>query len=373
MSRFSQALDYMNTTNVPPVSIETAALGNKTMSTLPMSSQQSAALDTYSQGLPLDNSIYAAPQNSSLNSNLNDIGQLPPAFSPDPPQYGTSGTFPADPYAFSSQASSALNPSAMQMPNTSAPAAYPPPSPAFSDPYAPGGALASPAPQQPLSSKPKSSFRSSLDKLHSMKNNATIETPKALPNWIKWLSIAVLLGIIGAVIYRLAKSDSNPAPTPRTPVVPSPIICPPPVACPQKACPPVAPCPDKEMVVRLSKGEPTIKVKLVEHDHHGHEDDHKCSHKCENTANDSTAKESRGDKPSSPVVIVNELPRTQEEVLVPVHEIGVPKGPVPQTVAPEVRAAASADSWGLTYAGSGTALPRISDTNMVYTQIGGAF
>ena len=351
------------------------------MSAFPMSSSTSPQLDPYSQG------------NTYLNPSMGDAGQLQPLPNLDPMQYGM-GSNTADPYAFSSQASSALNPSAMQMSssalnpsamqmsNASAPAAYPPPSPAFSDPYAPGGTLSTPPllpPPLPMSSSQKPTNHAPLDGLHGSNHKANIPGPKTLPKWVTWLCIAALLGIIAAVIYRYAKSDHNNAPTPHTPLPPT-ISCPPPVACSPQICPPVASCPDREMVVRLGKGEPTINVKLLENEQKAESRQDDRGRECRNeeggeSTNPRPTERKEGFKPTPPIVIVNEMPRPEmprPEMPRPerVEEVHVP---MPRLAAPEALAVVPADPWGLTYAGSGTALPRVSDTNMVYTQIGGAF
>uniref|UniRef100_A0A6C0C2F5 Uncharacterized protein n=1 Tax=viral metagenome TaxID=1070528 RepID=A0A6C0C2F5_9ZZZZ len=386
MSRFGRARDYVNAATAQPISIESPAIGNNTMSAVAMPSQ-APPMDpySYSQGVPqgqaFDASSYYAPQNVSPN--------------PDLPEMGQSGM--QDPYAFSSQASSVPQPLGIPpaYPGNVAPTtAYLPPSPAVSDPYAPGGAFASPAPLAPpsaapfapptsaptpplLTGKPKSA-------LHTSSSKFGVTPPKALPTWVKWLSIAVLVGIIGAVIYRLAKNEYPPPPTPQIVPDPLPVTHPPPVACPPKTCAPVAPCPQKETVLRLSKDDPTLKVQLMEPKHHEHDHD-RHSH-CEGRESGPVPSNSAEDrKPSPPIVIVNEVPRAPkpQEVLLPVPRMPpseVPvirkaslEPPLPQMGTSNATPEASADSWGLTYAGSGSALPRISDTNMVYTQIGGAF
>ena len=361
MSRFSGASYYVDANAAPPLSIETSALRNKTMATQP----PTAPLDAYTQGVPpsapMDTGAYGVPQ--SYGAQPNAGGATSPFMQnvPDAAQNGTGGSsaFPAqyggiggnaDPYAFSSQASSFPPGSAL---NTNYQAPYLPLSPTYSDPYAPGGALATPASAnatlapaaQTLSSTNMKKYPGSMAELH--KNAPRAPAPRALPKWVKWLSIAALVAIIGAIIYRLAKGANVPSPPPPPP--PSPTTCPP-VACPPTHAPPVAPCPDTEMVVRLSKGEPTLKVEIVDRAHHNHHGKHGETESDDNSKRPAT-QEHHGRNPA--VVIVNEVPPFQN------HPEVVP------VVTP-------ADPWGLTYAGSGTALPRISDTNMVYTQIGGS-
>ena len=245
-------------------------------------------------------------------------------------------------------------------------ASYPPPSPTYTDPYAPGGAFATPTlPAVAKTYSPDATtFAKGTHKPVHLPPFKLASPPAKIPKWIKWLSIVALVAIIGGVLYRMLKPRHIQPPPPPKP-------CPPQVACPPRppvSCPPTPPCPKSEQVVlHVDKGTSPLVVELRESRQH-HRNKHDNCHcddggrgteggsstELENST--STGNKSRtganNNEKSQPIVIVNEMPSDTKKM----------------------DSATLPDLWGLTYAGhGGTALPRVSDTNMVYTQVGGAF
>lgn len=244
------------------------------------------------------------------------------------------------------------------------PAAAPlgvPPSPspsALSDPYATGGSLSTappvggaraPVPGQPKLTHPQGHFV------------GRVLPPGHVPKWLKYLSILAIVGIVLAVIFHMMTRSSSPS-TPPPVAVPT---CPPVAAemCPPVAaamCPPVAAaCPPvpEAMVLRLAKGDAPLVVKVEEQKHHhrGRDEDScaECDSRCplpQRALENPRGSQKPEPAQRQPVIIVNEPP--------PVVEPSKPS---------------SLDLWELTYAPDNTAaLPRMSDTNMVYARVGGS-
>jgi len=264
-------------------------------------------------------------------------GAAPPGLLSDP--YASSAGpaplpgAPPDPYAMTSFA------------GASPPGFSPAPSSAISDPYAPGGSFA-----------PRGSPRSGLQVPHfrgMQSHGGAVGSPKSLPKWLRWLAVGALIFIVGAVVLHMMRRGAA-APTPPPPRAAPPVpSCPPmPAACPPVA--PAVPAKPEEITLRLAKDDVPIKVQVqgLRPEDSGHEGRSRPEepHRRRETDDDSRAPREQGPRngtgrPVPPVVIVNEAQPSAT--------------PVP-------------DLWELSYAGnSGAALPRMGDTNMVYTRVGG--
>ena len=167
-----------------------------------------------------------------------------------------------------------------------------------------------------------------------------------MPKWIRFGALLTLCLIVGAVLYHLFRgssksptpAESNPPPTERTPPVTS--------------CPPQPPPKPEEVTLRLAKdsqmkivmeGQITDPVQKNEEREERHS-------KREEPAKTQTAPKREQEQVlrSPPVVIVNEATPTRQG-----------GGPPP-------------DLWEMTYAAdAGPFAPRLSDTNMVFTRVGG--
>jgi len=255
-------------------------------------------------------------------------GAAPPGLPSDP--YASSAGLggpvplpgaPPDPYAMTSFA------------GTSPPGFSPSISSAISDPYAPGGSFA-----------PRGSPRSGLQVPHfrGMPPHGSVPSPKSLPKWLRWLAVGALVFIVGAVVLHMMRRG---APTP-----PPPLAAPPHPSCPPMpaACPPVAPAvPAKpeEITLRLAKDDVPIKVQVQGLRPEDNGDERKsCADDDSRAPREQGPRDGTG-RPVPPVVIVNEA---------------------------QPSATPAPDLWELSYAGnSGAALPRMGDTNMVYTRVGG--
>ena len=262
------------------------------------------------------------------------LGMSAPGPPPDPyASYGGPGMSaplpgpPPDPYAMTSFAGANL------------PGFSPPPSPAISDPYAPGGSF---APRGSVA--PRGSSRSGLQVPHFRPPHAGVPSPKSLPKWFRWLAVGALVFIVGAVVLHMMSRGAS-APVAAPPPHPS---CPPmPAACPPT--PSAVPAKPEEIILRLAKDDVPIKVQVqgLLPDDNGHD---------------------RHDRRRAEADDDSRVPREQG----PRNSTGRPVPPVVIVNEAQPSATPAPDLWELSYAGnSGAALPRMGDTNMVYTRVGG--
>lgn len=200
-------------------------------------------------------------------------------------------------------------------------------SPSASDPYAPGGLLASRT-SSPVNARPAAALGARFTR--PLPGFPAPSFGAGFARWFRWMLGLGLLLLAGYVVYKLMRPGPTPPPAsgPSIPVPPpSPVPPCPPVPPP---CPPVPPCPKaEEIVVKLSKENSPLMVKL----------DGQTPDECK-TRRDSAA------PAASPLVVINESRHSPEEAFT----IG--------------------DQWQLKFpTNTGT---QSRDSNMVYTEIGGA-
>lgn len=228
----------------------------------------------------------------------------------------------ADPYSMSSYTAGGVMPDYNNynpVGNMVDPGPYQP-SPAPTDPYAPGGAFAYP-------SNPANQTTSMVPK--NMPNEKW-PSPQKMPRWVRWAVFIAILGLLLALIWHAmsAKSKSKPSP-PR-------VTCPPTPECPK---PEKKSLPD-EIIVRSSKDQPLV-VKV------------------DGQMQQVKQQDETPNKPAPqtpPVVIVNEANPSPDNVM-------AEKRTMPLT---------NPDNWGVTYAEGPEPFQRkASGTNMVFTTVGG--
>ena len=332
MSRFSQAASY--TLPSTTINAQYPVIGNTTGDTMTSVGQTlpSYAASPYGgswqgdpTGLPPDPYGYQVPDPYSMSypSQHNDYyaGQGMPI----------QGSL-SDPYSMSGVAS-------------------PPPL----DPYAPGGVLSSGA------ATPTAPNMLSAKNLASRFGRHNALPPPGMPKWIKWLCIVGMIGVAVAILVRLLKREPSSARVPE--VLPHP---------PPSSAPPVC---KEEVVLRISKDDPVVvKIENTEPLRDKREEQEKEERRIDREERRRDREERRRDKEMEDRRIdkenedkrkyqKNEPERLESSSQVP-----------PVVIVNEAPPRPDQDLWELSYANnSGAALPRMSDTNMVYTQVGGAF
>ena len=233
------------------------------------------------------------------------------------------------------------------------------PSPALTDPYAPGGAFAPGSSGANVKAGPGGGPRpGSATSLPSHRNGNSFQKGAPLvehalvPKWFKWTAGFVLFVMLVAFASRWLRARNKQKGAPSMPRSPSETTgtCPPTPACPPiPACPPTGPCPPipacpptqacpqipEEITLRVAKGSPPLMVKL------------------EGGAHDERRKKAeempwrREDATRPPIVILNEsMPRERHSQL-------------------------PSDLWDMTYSSDGTSVgARTGDTNMVFNRVG---
>lgn len=317
---------------------------------------------------PMNADPYASTASTGFLPPGGDPSMVPPPFMPGPTSSGPSYGIPppgsnADPYSMSSFAPGMPPPSSV--------------SPALTDPYAPGGAFASPTggypqgapagfnPGAPNSSTysggPSGMYGTNLPIGRAMlpagasrfRHPPIPSPPKGLPRWFKWAAGASLLILAAYFLINWLRGKKS-SPVPQSAPSGGAVTC-----APTPSCPPLSSHPQpraEEFTLRLAKDDSPLVIRVQEDRQDTRRGDDEGRHRDRRDDQRERNRDSRDEErdmpqPTSqpPVIIVNEAtPSTRQ-----------PQQPP--------------DLWEMTYASDagGGGGPRMSDTNMVYTRVGG--